>query len=157
MALDKRKPRRLAWLRRLLALPKWKFARMKAPKDLSLPEDRSITEREAAVVDWLLAHGAFEGNLDHLRATVRELRVVARCGCGCASVDFAEGGQAGAARPVADAIGCDSRGRKCGVIVWELDGRVSGLEIYELDGGSSLEVPAVESLLPDTSRWYGSA
>jgi len=110
---------------------------------------RPISAREAAAVDWVLANGACEGSLDHLRRGIRDLRVVARCACGCASVDFVAGGQSGDARPVAEAVGFDSRGRQCGVIVWERGGRVSGLEIYEEEPDSAAEVPAVESLV----RW----
>ena len=114
--------------------------------DLTLPADRPITEREAAVVDWVLANSALEGPLDYLREGVRHLRVVARCACGCASVDFAVNGQSASARPVAEAFGHDSLGRACGVIVWELNGRVSGLEVYECELGSATELPSIEAL-----------
>jgi hypothetical protein len=117
--------------------------------DLTLPADRPITEREAAVVDWVLANGALEGPLDHLRDGVQHLRVVARCACGCSSVDFAADGQSARAHPVAEAVGRDSRGRSFGVVIWELDGRVSGLEVYEYEPGSATELPSVESL----RRW----
>lgn len=122
---------------------------MGSSRDLTLPEDRPISDREAAVVDWVLGHGALEGSLDHLRDSVRHLRVVARCTCGCASVDFVLDGQSAGAHPIAEAVVRDSRGRACGVIVWGLDGRVSGLEIYAGDLDSATELPTVESL----RRW----
>jgi hypothetical protein len=120
---------------------------------------RPISAREAAAVDWVLANGACEGSLDHLRGGIRDLRVVARCACGCASVDFVAGGQSGEARPVAEAVGFDSRGRQCGVIVWECGGRVSGLEVYEIDPDSATEVPDVASLVrwEDLSRREGAS
>ncbi len=114
--------------------------------DLTLPEDRPITEREALVVEWVLANCALDGPLDHLLHDVRHLRVVGRCACGCASVDFAPDGQTARARPVAEAVGHDSRGRACGVIIWELKGRVSGLEVYECEPGSATKLPAIEAL-----------
>jgi hypothetical protein len=119
---------------------------MSIPDDRTLPEDRPISEQEAAIVEWVLAHGTLEGPLDHLREGIRRLRVVARCTCGCASVDFAVSGQSARARRVAEAMGQDSSGRMSGVIVWEQGGRVSGLEIYDCEPGSSAELPAVESL-----------
>jgi len=122
---------------------------MASPDDLTLPEDRPISEHEAAVVEWLLANASLEGPLDHLRDGVRHLRVVARCGCGCPSVDFIVDGQSRGAHPIADAVARDSRGRVCGVIVWGLDGRVSGLEICEMDRDGTTELPNVESL----RRW----
>ena len=122
---------------------------MRSSDELTLREDRPISEREAAVVDWVLSNGALEGSLDHLRDSVRHLRVVARCACGCASVDFILHGQSARARPIAEAVACDSCGRACGVIVWELDGRVSGLEVYEREPDSATELPSVGSL----RRW----
>ena len=137
----------------LAAKERTRQAQVKASSDLTLPEDRAITEHEAAVVDWVLAHAAFEGPLDRLREGLRRLRVVSRCACGCASVDFARDGQSEGASPVAEALGEDSRGRVCGVIVWELDGRVSGLEVYECEPGSATELPAVGTL----RRWESLA
>ena len=119
---------------------------MGTPDELTLPEDCAITEREAVVVDWVLANGALEESLDHLRPGIRDLRVVARCACGCASVDFVPHGQSAAARPLAEAAARDSRGRECGVIVWGSDGRVSGLEVYECEPGSATELPGIETL-----------
>ena len=102
---------------------------MGTPDELTLPEDCAITEREAVVVDWVLANGALEESLDHLRPSIRDLRVVARCACGCASVDFVPHGQSVAARPVAEAAARDSRGRECGVIVWGTASSVEHIDI----------------------------
>lgn len=119
---------------------------MGSSNDLTLPEDRPISDHEAAVVNWVLSNGAIEGSLDHLRDSVRHVRVVARCACGCASVDFIVHGQSASARPIAEAVGRDSRGRANGVIVWAVDSGISGLEIYELEPHSAAELPSVESL-----------
>ena len=112
----------------------------------TLPENRPISEAEIAVVEWLIENASMAGSLAHLREGVRGLRVVGRCHCGCASVEFVDGGQADGARIIADAIGADSDGRGCGLILWSLEGRISGLEIYEREGDSSKEIPAVATL-----------
>ncbi len=115
---------------------------------LTQRENRPISEREAAVVDWLLVNGALGGSLEHLRETVGRLRVVGRCTCGCASVDFVPDGQAGAARPIAEARAHDSFGRENGVILWGAGGEISGLEVYEGHPGSANELPEVRALRP---------
>ena len=109
-------------------------------------ENRPISEREAAVVDWLLVNGTLEGSFEHLRETVGRLRVVGRCTCGCASVDFVQDGQAGAASPIAEALAHDSFGREHGVILWGAGGEISGLEVYEGAAGSANELPEVRTL-----------
>jgi hypothetical protein len=114
----------------------------------TLPENRPSSEAEIAVIEWLIENASMVGSLAHLRDSVRGLRVVGRCHCGCASVEFVDGGQADGARVIADAIGSDSAGRECGLILWSLEGRISGLEVYEHDGDSSKEIPAVATLKP---------
>jgi len=48
--------------------------------------DRPLTDRERAVLDWMLL-GDFDG-ADAYRAQVAELRVRGICGCGCPTIDF---------------------------------------------------------------------
>ena len=109
-------------------------------------EDRPISEPEAAVVEWLLKSASVVGPLDHLVPFVQKLRVVARCTCGCASVDFEPGGQAGRSRPIADAVGEAAPGKRRGVILWGRDDAITGLEVYELSPGSNLTLPPTASL-----------
>ncbi len=76
-------------------------------------------------------------------------RVVSRCGCGCASVDFVRLKEWGALRSVADGIGTTDAGGRVGVLAWGKGGRLLGLEIYDLgDGQSDLTLPAPESVHP---------
>jgi len=114
----------------------------------TLPANRPITASEAAVVGWLLDNASIEGSLSHLIESVARLRVVGLCGCGCASVDFEPAGQSGTARPIADAVAKDDQGRRCGVILWGLDGAISGLEVYEGEPGSAKALPSIDSLRP---------
>jgi hypothetical protein len=111
--------------------------------------DRSISAREIAVVTWLLEHAPVEGRYPHLLDGVPRLRVVARCDCGCASVDFERGGQSAArAWILADAVGKSPAGLSCGLILWGRDDAVTGLEIYGGAPGSADELPALDSLRP---------
>lgn len=119
--------------------------RRKREQDQTIREDRPISAGEAAVVVWILRNEG--GDWDRLAEGVRSLRVVGRCACGCASVDFEPGGQAGELRPIADAVGKDSKGRRCGVILWGRPDAITGLEVYECESDSATEVPAVETLL----------
>ncbi|MBI5502097.1 MAG: hypothetical protein HY907_17775 [Deltaproteobacteria bacterium] len=111
-------------------------------------EDRPISEPEATVVEWLLKSASVVGPLDHLVPSVPRLRVVGRCTCGCASVDFEPSGQAGGSRPIADAVGEAEPGKLCGLILWGRDDAITGLEVYELSPGSNSTLPPVASLKP---------
>jgi hypothetical protein len=112
----------------------------------TLPEDRTLSDAEVAVVEWLLHHGDRSTSFSALGEAVGKLRVVGRCGCGCASVDFVKDGQNGTALSIAESLGSDSRGRQCGIILWSKNGALSGLEIYECEPGSAAEIPSVETL-----------
>ena len=52
--------------------------------------DRALTDRERAVLDWMLI-GDFDG-ADMYRAQIPELRVRGMCGCGCPTIDFVASG-----------------------------------------------------------------
>jgi hypothetical protein len=112
----------------------------------TLPEDRSLTEAETALVTWLVRHPDPSVSILDAQKDLSLLRVVGRCGCGCASVDFVAKGQCRGARPIANAIGKDSSGRECGIILWGREGHITGLEVYEHYPGSAAEVPALETL-----------
>jgi hypothetical protein len=115
---------------------------------MTVAEDRPISEQETSIVDWLLGNAAKQGPLWHLASGVPGLRVVGRCDCGCASVDFEKDGQSASAHPIADAVGETPAGLKVGVILWGRADAVTGLEVYELDVGSASALPPLESLKP---------
>lgn len=114
-------------------------------------DDRPLTAREVALVRWLLEHGKPEA-LDFL-PQLAAARVVSRCPCGCASIDFAVGG----VKPPADA-GMESlshhlwraaNGSEYGVFVFAMQGQLAGVEVWWIDGDSiPSALPAVEELLP---------
>ena len=63
---------------------------------------------------------------------VENLHVVSRCGCGCASVDFAD--EPGAGLDIlSDYQWEDPRGYLFGVFVFAKRGKLAGLEVWSID------------------------
>jgi hypothetical protein len=107
-----------------------------------IPEDRPLTDHEARLVRWLLEHGMAVAS--EFLPQLAEARVVSRCYCGCASVDFAIGG-AVITPGVGICILADyeyrtPEGHLCGVFVFERAGLLAGLEVWSRDG---LSIPSV--------------
>ena len=70
---------------------------------------------------------------------------MARCECGCASVDFDAPASDQHSTVVADGIGQTPRGGQVGVIVWGRRYAITGLEVYDWGAGDddlALPVPA---------------
>ena len=114
-------------------------------------EDRPFTEKEHSLVHWMLEHGrpdavAYLDQLSHAR-------VVARCSCGCGSVDFSISGQ----RPprydpidiLSDWQWHTSEGRFCGIFLFARQGQLAGLEIWSInDRGFAGVLPEPAELEP---------
>jgi len=102
-------------------------------------EDRPLSVDEHALTRWLLEHGAPEAA--HYIGDLPRTRVVARCGCGCASVDFAvDGRESAAGAPVqvlADYQWRDAAGHLNGVFAFARVGMLAGLEVWSIDGGAA--------------------
>ncbi len=86
-------------------------------------------------------------------AALDRARVVSRCGCGCASVDFAVDGiepPAGAGLQVlADFQFRDAAGHLGGVFVFAEDGALAGVEVWSIDGAAATDrLPDPSSLEP---------
>jgi hypothetical protein len=74
--------------------------------------------------------------------------VVAKCECGCASVDFDAPPREERATLVADGTAQTSRGGQVGVIVWGRPDAITGLEIYDLGAGEGdLGLPVSASII----------
>ena len=119
----------------------------KSERDLIIWEDRPLAEKETKLVRWLLEHG-LPGSEAFL-PQVDRLRVVSRCGCGCASVDFSLDGTAPDRKtglnPVSDWFWGESAKNLCGVFVFVRGERVSGLEVWSVDGSvTPTELPEIE-------------
>jgi hypothetical protein len=119
-----------------------------------IPEDRSLSAQETALVRWMLEHGA--GAAAECLPQLVEARVVSRCDCGCASVDFAISGlvppRGGGIRILADFEYRTDEGCLCGAFVFAKAGLLAGLELWSVDGLSTpTTLPAFEQLQPLSS------
>ena len=113
----------------------------------TVKEDRPLSEHETAVVNWMVLYAVPAGRFLHLAPTIANLRVVGRCGCGCASVDFEKEGQSAKSHPIADAYGETADG-SVGLILWGREGAITGLEIYENSSAGIQKLPGIDELIP---------
>jgi len=94
------------------------------------------------VIERALVVAAVDPSAVDLLSQVRTLRVVSRCGCGCASVDFEAPTGDQLPSIVADAVAAGPNGEQLGLIVWAWEGRISGLEVYNFsEDAAPLPVP----------------
>jgi hypothetical protein len=115
------------------------------PESYTVPEDRSISAAEAAIVAWLLAHGAESPRYTPLAGSASSLRVVGRCACGCPSIDFVPAGQGIGFQSIANGYAKTPDGRLVGAILWGSETVVSGLEFYEMDEVRPFSLPALST------------
>ena len=116
---------------------------------IPIPDDRPLTPEERSLVRWLLEHGnkqsqAFLAQLD-------AARVVSRCSCECASINFAVPGHQAAFRGglqvLSDYEWETDLGAKCGVMVFAKAGLLSSLEVWSLEGAEAASnLPTIELL-----------
>lgn len=101
----------------------------------SIPEDRPLSNAEKGLVRWLLEHGTEEGR--SLLPQLEQAQVIARCSCGCASVDFSVGGKISSTSGisvVADYRWDSSEGYLFGVFAFSKGGLLSGIDVWSIDG-----------------------
>ena len=112
------------------------------PIEQSIDVDRELTPDEVALVRWLLEHG--EPRAAHAISQLGKARVVSRCGCGCASVDFSVDGVRPSGRVGMDVVSDywwrTPRGNLCGAFVFLRNGVLGGLDLWSIDGA---ETPSV--------------
>lgn len=106
-------------------------------------EGQSLSAAESALVRWLLEHG--EPDAARFLAAVDALRVVARCSCGCASIDFTVD-KSGPMRIVAD-FGLRQEGAiRGGVFLFTHAGKLARLDVYSF-GEPIAQVPEPGALV----------
>ncbi|MGH9817701.1 MAG: hypothetical protein ACRD6I_16625 [Candidatus Acidiferrales bacterium] len=105
----------------------------------AIPESRDLTPKERDFLRWLLDHGK-PSAAAHL-GEIQRVRVVSRCGCGCASIDFTNA--PGALEILSDHEWQDEQGRRFGAFAFAKQGQLAGIEVWSVDG---LATPAS---LPD--------
>lgn len=113
-----------------------------------IPDERPLTAAEYQLARWMLEHGASEahGFLPQLELT----RVVARCPCGCASIDFEVVGYplpTGGLHVLGDFL-YGSESDLNGVFIFERNGVLAGIEVYGLAGDAPKTLPKPEALRP---------
>jgi hypothetical protein len=112
-------------------------------------DDRPLTGAERTLLGWLIANGTPEAQ--QYAPQVSQARVVARCTCGCPTVDLAIGDRqrrtVGASLLLADFEGVTPEGIEVGVILHAREGQLSELEVYAIpDVNGSFGLPTIESL-----------
>jgi hypothetical protein len=109
---------------------------------------RALSSRERDLIEGMLYRGS--RNPDRFLAHLKAARVVARCTCGCASIDLAVPGEplpTGGLRIIADFIYGDDASL-CGAFVFERDGWLAGLEVYALGAVLPSSLPDPTDLRP---------
>ena len=115
----------------------------------SVAEDRPLSGQEAALVRCMLEHG--EPGAATFLVQLPDARVVSRCSCGCASVNFSVAGVApppGSVGILAEFQFRMPEGHVCGAFVFERNGVLAGLDVWSVDGRTvPATLPAIESLV----------
>jgi hypothetical protein len=115
---------------------------------LLVPDIRPLTERERAVVGWLLDHCEHG---DEFRDQIDRITVCSRCRCGCPTVDFAYDGVPVPRKGetvISDHL-AEMNGEPFGVMLFASHGKLSTLEVYSQTGNiKSFGLPATEELFP---------
>ena len=110
---------------------------------------RRIRQSEAAVIRAALDRASVAAVNQSVSTAIPDLEVIARCECGCASVDFHAPASEERSGIVADATGHTPRGGQVGVILWGRSDAITGLEIYDLGAGDDdLVLPVPTSVIP---------
>jgi hypothetical protein len=109
---------------------------------------RELSKKERTLVERLLRSGvadvsAFLPQLPHLR-------VVARCSCGCPTVDFGVSGRAAALASASTILGegggTSPEGVRFAIILHGREGLISELEIYALEQEGPFTLPDIEHI-----------
>jgi hypothetical protein len=114
-----------------------------------ISENRPLSPEEEALARWMLTHGrpAAHAFLPQLARA----RVVSRCPCGCASVDFAVEGEpapSGGLRVLGDFAYGDAAHLN-GAFIFERGDVLAGIEVYSLAGEDAPpELPEPATLRP---------
>jgi hypothetical protein len=116
-----------------------------------ISEDRPLTRQEESLVRWLIEHGG-PGTEAYL-PQIPQARVVSRCSCGCASIDFAIAGKSPSAddgmKILSDYWWQAADGALFGVFAFARGGLLAGLEVWPIDGeAATASLPTVEELQP---------
>ena len=101
-----------------------------ASNGVPIPDDRPLSVAERALARWMLEHGT--PNAAPFLAQLERTRVVSRCPCGCASIDFAVAGLPapdGGLNILGDFLYGDDT-TLAGAFIFERGGVLAGIEVW---------------------------
>ncbi len=117
--------------------------------NLLRPERRALSAEEQKLLEWLLTNASPDAK--PYLSQIANMNVVARCTCGCPTIDLAQGEsvrrKTGPSTILADFVGKSPEGVEVGVIVHGREGEVSELEVYAIPNWKGpFTLPSIESL-----------
>jgi hypothetical protein len=117
--------------------------------DFRTPLNRPITDREAALILWLLKHG--EAGAERYIPQIDRLVVVSKCTCGCPTIDLAlENEPCTSTRHglISDHVAI-VEGHYVGVMLFATEKQLCMLEAYALPfADEPFEFPEIDALFP---------
>ncbi|HYG09033.1 MAG TPA: hypothetical protein VD835_03560 [Pyrinomonadaceae bacterium] len=116
--------------------------------DFTFQEFRALTLEEFRLLEWLLAHGTAEAA--NYVAQLPRASVVARCTCGCPTLDLALDGKksrtVGVSKILAKAEGRSPEGTPVYVMLHAREEELSELEVVSVDETKIFSLPTPEML-----------
>ena len=112
------------------------------------PLSRSLTQPERDLVRWLIEH-SFVKDASRLLPQIERLSVVAKCNCGCPTIDFALDGEPVSPKGqmcISDWL-AEVDGMSVYVQLWQCNDRISTLEVGSLPGTDQpFGLPKIEGI-----------
>ena len=110
-----------------------------------VPDVRGLGEAEMRLVRWLLENGTPAAR--RLLGQLKDLKVVSRCACGCASINFVNE-RRGGMEILGDFKYTHPNGGDIGVFAFAVNGKLAGIDLWSIDGLSNRndEIPDPELL-----------
>ena len=116
--------------------------------EFTTPEYRDLAPEERRLLEWLIADG--NANASAFTSQLPRVKVVARCTCGCPTLDLALGEKksrtVGASTILADATGRSPEGVPVIVTLHARAGEISELEVISCDETEAFGLPTPEML-----------
>jgi hypothetical protein len=111
---------------------------------------RSITDHERELIEWLIDHGTYEDKA-HLIDQIGSLTVCGCCSCGCPTMYFALNGRAVPMKGglvMSDYLATVD-GQEVGIMLFHTDGLLCSLEVYSCAGSDEpFGLPDLRTIRP---------
>ena len=116
--------------------------------DFTTPDYRDLTFEERRLLEWLIANGNVGASA--FASQLQQVKVVARCTCGCPTLDLALGEKKSrtvvGSTILADAVGHSPENVPVNVILHAREGEISELEVISCDATKVFGLPTPEML-----------